>query len=88
MNKINDGGPAFPVTAGHEVFAIGVTKREWFAAQALQGLIAKDPFFDSAKENGKAISKDDLEQFRLDMAASSYLYADAMIVESDRGGGA
>ena len=33
MSKTNDA-PAYPVTAGNQVYAIGITKREWFAAHA------------------------------------------------------
>lgn len=32
--------PAFPVTAGHEVYATGMTMRDWFAGQALTGYFA------------------------------------------------
>ena len=44
--KPQDGGaaPAFPVTAGNNVFATGANLRDWFAAQALPAaaLIAMD----------------------------------------------
>lgn len=30
-----DGGPAFPVTAGQQVYATGMSLRDWFAGQAL-----------------------------------------------------
>lgn len=38
--RVNDGGPAFPVTAGNDVYAQGITRRDWFAGQALVGLMA------------------------------------------------
>ena len=39
-DKIKDGGPAFPVTAGQQVYATGMTLRDWFAGQALVGICA------------------------------------------------
>ncbi len=38
MSKDNDA-PAYPVTAGNQVYATGMTKREYFAASALVGLM-------------------------------------------------
>lgn len=32
---IKDGGPAFPVTAHYDVYASGMTLRDWFAGQAI-----------------------------------------------------
>jgi hypothetical protein len=46
MSTINDGGPAFPVPDSHhangqvQYGANGMTLRDWFAGQALQGLLA------------------------------------------------
>lgn len=34
------GGPAFPVTAGQNVYATGMSLRDWFAGQALAGMIS------------------------------------------------
>lgn len=36
--QIEDGGPAFPVTAGQQVYSHGMTLRDWFAGQAMIGL--------------------------------------------------
>jgi uncharacterized protein YodC (DUF2158 family) len=33
-----DGGPAFPVTDGHAVYAPGMSLRDWFAGQALAAI--------------------------------------------------
>lgn len=44
-NKINDGGPAFPVVFEHEEATAechGMSLRDYFAAAALQGLLAYD----------------------------------------------
>lgn len=32
--------PAFPVTAGQQVYTHGMTLRDWFAGQALMGICA------------------------------------------------
>lgn len=40
MHMKNDGGPARPVVAHHEVYSTGMSLRDWFAGQAMQGLIA------------------------------------------------
>ena len=63
---INDGGPAYPRTGadGHTSPQIGMTLRDYFAAAALQGLMAEyDP-------------EDELEQH---IAKWSYKAADAML---------
>ncbi len=39
----DDGGPAFPVTEGPSLSGwYGMTLRDWFAGQALAGLIANE----------------------------------------------
>ena len=32
--------PAFPITAGNQVYAQGMTLRQWYAGQALAGVIS------------------------------------------------
>jgi hypothetical protein len=41
MSTINDGGPAFPVVVPSEgaVWEYGMTLRDWFAGQALMGMM-------------------------------------------------
>ena len=39
-NKISDGGPAFP--ADFQLYSTGMTLRDYFAAAALQGILALD----------------------------------------------
>lgn len=39
MNKINDGGPAFPRDERH-IGHNGMTLRDYFAAKAMQGMLA------------------------------------------------
>ena len=36
----NDGGPAFPIIGGTADYHYGMTLRDYFAAKAMQGLIA------------------------------------------------
>jgi hypothetical protein len=60
--SINDGGPAFP--SSHPICPEdGMTLRDWFASQALVGLIA-DPSRDGSTD---------------DRARYAYAYADAML---------
>jgi hypothetical protein len=73
MSKINDGGPAFPSTiqyfpddknANEEQ---GMTLRDWFAGQALAGMISG---LDAKSEGSQAIKP---------IAAAAYDFADAML---------
>jgi hypothetical protein len=64
--EINDGGPAFAYAEGPNTMPqLGMTLRDYFAGQALAGMLA-DPECDG---NGAS------------MAKSSYQLADAMITE-------
>lgn len=67
------GGPAFPVIAenglGH--IADGMTLRDYFAAKALQGLLACPIYIRDEDES--------LAEFRKASAKNAYAYADAMI---------
>lgn len=40
--KLDDGGPAFPVP--EDTTSWGMTVRDWFAGQALAGMHARDSF--------------------------------------------
>ena len=63
-NQPNDGGPAFPTMDNSEHYRhMGMTLRDYFAAAALQGLVA----------NPESSGKWD------DFARDAYSYADAMI---------
>ena len=39
----DDGCPAFPVVSGHDIYSTGLTKREYIATKALEGLLASGP---------------------------------------------
>ena len=86
MSAPNDGGPAFPVSTGHHPDTmmkdprIGMTLRDYFAAEALKGLLSDNETiaatYRTAKKAGVGLSKA--------MAASSYEFADAMLAERGR----
>lgn len=68
MTDMKDGGPAFPVEQKHDDGTLfyaskGMSLRDWFAGQALAGLIA----------NTKTVGTE------ADLADDSYKYADAML---------
>lgn len=68
MSTPNDGGPAFPETRWddkirQEVQWCGMTLRDWFAGQALNGLLSDASSFGDPKS----------------FSDSAYLYADAML---------
>ena len=71
MKKINDGGPAFPMIYQGDTRsdAVGMTLRDYFAAKAMQGIVASA---------GTA-------EMRVDEAANfSYLLADAMLAAREQ----
>lgn len=65
----NNDQPAFPVTTSHEVHEDGMTLRDWFAGQALAGILAADP--------SSMMGYDDV-------ARSAWALADAMMKERER----
>jgi hypothetical protein len=71
MTTINDGGPAFPRSAAFSnaertacTEQDGMTLRDWFAGQALAGMLAKYGIADSLAET---------------TAEDCYIHADAML---------
>lgn len=72
-----DSGPAFPVKEhllGTRLIpsSDGMSLRDYFAAAALQGLLATGDIIPGGKTIGE------------DMASAAYGYADALLVERDR----
>lgn len=71
MKELNDGGPAFPPpmifdqSGNQEWVQQGLTIRDWFAGQALAGMVAND--HNSLTYGGAAFG--------------AYEYADAMLRE-------
>lgn len=74
MSK-NTGGPAFPTTreSSYEVCSKGMTLRDYFAAKALQGLIASP--------RGTPNGADATDTY---YAKAAYIMADAMIAEREK----
>jgi hypothetical protein len=69
-DKINDGGPAFPVQEFNAdgtpaTLMLGMTLRDYLAAKALQGLMSTPDKSDFAHQD--------------DMSAACYIWADAML---------
>jgi hypothetical protein len=62
MSNTNTGGPAFPIVIEHEkyVHAEGMTLRDYFAAKALQGMLAEN--------GGGAVRNETLAEFAYDIA--------------------
>lgn len=72
MNKINNGGPAFPIPHQNVNFSKpGMTLREWFAGQALAGLLTTSGGYVPSREQ---------------IARIAYEYADAVLAEGNKDG--
>ena len=76
---INDGGPAFPYAFEHNDgerggFAPGMSLRDWFAGQALAGMLANAERFEKWGWN--------------EYAPEAYVYADEMLKARSKGGAA
>jgi hypothetical protein len=71
-DTIKDGGPAFPTTPENyfdmDPYGIGLSMRDYFAAKAMQGLVAA-----SGDSTGNVDYNDDY------LAKSAYAMADAML---------
>jgi len=68
MSNTNTGGPAFP-TPAHNLQNDGMTLRDYFAAQALQGAISHG-LFNAAKAE---------KSYAEYLSSLAYVYADAML---------
>ena len=64
-DKIETGGTAFPCLDSHGIGYEGMTLRDYFAAKAMQGILANPNYKGSVSEN----------------AEFSYIFADEMLKE-------
>jgi hypothetical protein len=77
MSKTNDGGPAFPIVepdTSSVSITTGMSLRDYFAAAALQGLMANSQY--PVEELPPA-----------QVSVDAYYYADYMLAERERGNG-
>ena len=65
MSDTNTGGPAFPSTSNGMLLSIGMTLRDYFAAKAMQAMLAHPNSSDTAGPES--------------YAAAAYKMADAML---------
>jgi hypothetical protein len=74
MNEFNDGGPAFPRPANppYNSSANGMSLRDWFAGQALAGIMA----------NARLVTV--LAESKQDPASCAYEMAEFMMAERDK----
>ena len=79
MTKRDDGGPAFPYAAewGYQE---GMTLRDWFAGQVLQGLVSDSNNLGAMK---KAAIGDGLDLSEY-LSSAAYEQADAMLKERNK----
>lgn len=75
--KIEDGGPAFPVGVEALLTRQGMSLRDWFAGQALAGILASPNFDEFALSAGTFWTDDEK---RLRVAQAAFGYADAMLL--------
>ena len=71
MSERDNGGPAFPVQDASKWQAHGMTMRDWFAGQALHGLIAH-------RFAVHTVGNEDT------YSVAAYTLADAMLAERDK----
>ena len=73
MSNTNTGGPAFPCAESENHYRdVGMTLRDYFAAKAMQGLIAHE-------ERAKQLGSHNLGDFDERVAVAAYRYANAML---------
>lgn len=82
MGNINDGGPAFPVPMVHydgnffNVTDTGMTLRDWFAGQALAGILAGGSNWNSVSAE---VMRNEGIWGDVSTTEIAYRFADAMI---------
>jgi hypothetical protein len=83
MSNTNTGGPAFPKTPFIEIGTPqnGMTLRDYFAAKAVQSLIAGS--FTDVGQEGIEANRQPFQNIEDLMAETAYKYADAMLKARD-----
>lgn len=72
-------------TGENPVGSEGLTKREYFASEAMAALIAKMPLFDQQGEFGEnKISNEVMLTIKKEIAFSAIVYADSLIEELNK----
>ena len=87
MSKANTGGPAFPLQSIGPDFApgyAGMTLRDYFAAKAMQGLMAMERASEYVDEYGDEMSYEEgsvgtLFVHTKHLAEEAYMIADSML---------
>lgn len=72
MSEIKDGGPIFPIPANQLGF-MGLTKRDWFAGQALMGFCSNQAYLNNLSKNVSDIPLNEI------LSGICYKTADAML---------
>jgi hypothetical protein len=78
---IADGGPAFPVPQVYDGLRVltvperGMSLRQWYAGQAMKGLLANTTFNHFSMARGQLAGGADAQ----DLASLAYQFADALI---------
>lgn len=82
MNKINDGGPAFPLSRTSSISKNyeGMTLRDYFAAKAMQGMLAVPDNQRYGDRADKTLSIEEWQQWCVTgVVEHAYRVADAML---------
>lgn len=74
---MKDGGPAFPLDTNCRC-NYGMSMRDYFAGQALMGMISCQDFMNDLIKQDHIESREDA---RKELSSEAYKYADAMIAE-------
>lgn len=82
MNEINTGGPAFPTPRYErgDMYSLGLSIRDYFAAKAMQGMLADSAAINEA--TGERLAVPDDEEL---IASAAYSMADAMLKAREGG---
>lgn len=87
MSKINNGGPAFPTTMPLEDWGDpnqGMTLRDWFAGQAINGLCSLADDRSIPMDKTPEEKEEQFNEWAKADAKWSYCIADAMLAARER----